>query len=351
MESIASTVLYMASSLTPVQASGTIPVVQTVRTNFATPATRQAVAPKAADSATVDNSLIESRSRGGKSLSEAIAAEIRRDAVERPASEWETVPLNLAPGSDDGSLSGDVMAEHDARIAFIRRRIDEIRLEGASSASMLRTLNNKLHLAIAAQRLAVARNAIADLQVVCRSVSGADGCKSAPIAIVTSAVMNRQRFKNPRLYRSMASYHKDPLAAVAARAHPLPMGVETDASIRSLGLNAGHLTHNHREPSHRARDQSHGEIAFGGLVPHSAIGRSTVHSPNRRAGLDDAGVETSVQVRRLLAIARHLLDTDDNRSSNVETSDVKKTEIKLGGLLHWNGSDTWSLANYTRGAA
>lgn len=347
MDSLASTAIYLAS-LTTAQAPSTIPSVPTVSVTFAAPATRQAVELRLADTVVVANPFTAARSRGGKSLSEAIAAEVKRDAVERSAFDGDTASFDPERDLRDDSLSEDVTAAHDARIDFIRRRMDELRLEDATSAPMLRKLSTKLAFAMAAHRLAVARNAIGYLPANCDP--GSDGCRTAPIAIATNAFTDHQGSGHARAHRSAVSRHKATTAVVVATARPLPMGAAFDTGRRSLSPGVRRVADIHRERSYRVPGPTHREVASGGPAHHRGVDRLTAQEATRRGVADAAHADASDHARRLLATARRLLESG-HPHPDTKMAETGRAGVKLAGLLNWDGSETWSLANYPRHAA
>ena len=90
-----------------------------------------------------------------------------------------------------------------------------------------------------------------------------------------------------------------------------------------------------RDPARRTPDRLHQETGRPtGLVLLAA--RKAVRHGSTQSAAGDA----SDHARRLLAAARRLLEDGADHHP--------RPDIKLAGLLHWEGSDTWSLANYPR---
>lgn len=313
MDGLASTAIYLASSLT-IAPHTTYPVRNVVVT-LSAPILRAETA-----SATVDlvNPFAVARAHGGKSLDEAIAQEVARDAVDRPASDDDAGFAPYPERDDDQSLSKDVAAAHEARIAVIRRKMDELRLEGASKTASLVRLGVKLRLATAAKRLAVAREAIDHLPAYCGPLDS-DACDAAPVAV---AMPRHQASRRGRPRPLPIGYHHEPAGMSMATLRPPPDRVAgTYRATVPDRLHAGAAARR----------------AVGGSLPHPAAQALARRGSGRAAG------DASAHVRRLLATARHLLEDGTVHPPHVG--------VELAGLLHWDGSETWSLADYPRSTA
>lgn len=342
MDSLASTAIYLASSLTAGPAPATPPVA-IVPTVIVAPAMGPVMGPvmgdvevSPADSRAEANPFAAARARGGKSLSEAIADVVRRDAVEGSSIDAGT-GLSLDPErpQDDESLSDDITAAHDARIAFIRQRMDELRPRGAPAAPRLEQLNAKLRLAMAARCLAVAREASEHLLRHADSAA-AGACLPAPLAVAADAAPARRRPGHDRS-RPPSAHHRTAVDMAGASVPPPPPGATAATSGRpsSKGVASKGVASNRRGPSRR--------VSAGDPASASALASTSTIHPMRGATRHPADVAgASDRARRLLATARHLLEDASHHSHS---------DVRLAGLLHWQGSDTWSLADCARSTA
>ncbi len=333
MDGLTSTAIYLASSLTTAQAPHMVVAMPTITVTISTPTAAGDIKPPI-DVLVSVNPFAAARSRGGKSLSVVIADEVRRDALDHPTDDRETAS-SLDPErshGEDQSLSEDVTAAHDARIDFIRQRMDALRLEGTSAAPMLDRLGTKLHMAMAARRLAVAREAIGQLPIDCSLELDVDACRPAPVAVAANAATGHLGSRYAQLRRSSASHHKTSTTMLAAS---IPSSssdkVGSKTAGRPFGVGVRHTADIHRDPAHRTPDHF-GRPSESMLL---AAWKAARHDP-----VQSATGDASDHARRLLAAARRLLeDGTDHRP---------RPDIKLAGLLHWEGSETWSLAAYPR---
>lgn len=338
MDGLASTAIYLASSLTTAHAPRTVVAMPTITVSISTPTAAGDIKAPSTDVLVSVNPFASARSRGGKSLSVVIADEVRRDALDHPADDTETA-LSLDPErshGEDQSLSEDVTAAHDARIDFIRRRMDALRLEGPSAASMLDRLSTKLHMAMAARRLAVAREAIGQLPSDCPPELDVDACRPAPVAVAANAVTDHRGSRHAQLRRSSASHHKTPATMLAASVLSSPSDKAAPIDGRPFGVGTRHMAGIHRDPARRTPDHLDQETGRPSESVLLAARKAVRHGSMQSAAEEDA----SDRARRLLAAARRLLEDGAGHHP--------RPDIKLAGLLHWEGSDTWSLANYPR---
>ena len=336
MDSLASTAIYLASSLTIAHAPRTVDSAPTA-TVISRPIAREGKA-ASADILVNVNPFALARSRGGKSLSEAIADEVRRDALDSSAGNAETTLLLDSERDDvrDRSLTEDVAATHDARIDFITRRMEELRLKGPSAAPLLSRLDIKLHMAIAARRLAVAREAIGNLPVDCAPGVDFDACRSAPIAVAANTVTDHRRARHTQPRRSGVSHHTASATTLAASVLSSPSNkAASGATERHFGVDTRHMPDIHRDPARWTPDRLDQETARPSASVLLAARKATRHG-----SAEGATGDASDHARRLLAAARRLLEND--------AASLIQPDIKLAGLLHWEGSETWSLANYPR---
>jgi len=207
------------------------------------------------------------------------------------------------------SLDAAVLAVHVQRIGFLKARLDEVRAAG-SDARTLADLKARLQRAEAARRLAMARGNIALLATPgCR---GADACereRGAVADVIVRGISPPERHARPayRLLRSRA-------VAASPRLLLLSRGTITGGAPIRLAL--GHVG-------------STIALAAQGSAEHKRPGTRSraTHTPDRAGhGLADA--------RRSLARARAALTDDTAR---------ERPTIKTAGLLHFPGSESWSL--------
>ena len=206
------------------------------------------------------------------------------------------------------SLDAAVLAVHVQRIGFLKARLDDVRAAG-SDARTLADLKARLQRAEAARRLAMARGNIALLATPgCR---GADACERQRGAVADVIVrgISTERHARPayRLLRSRA-------VAASPRLLLLSRGTITGGAPIRLAL--GHVG-------------STIALAAQGSAEHMRPGTRSraTHTPDRAGhGLADA--------RRSLARARAALTDDTAR---------ERFTIKTAGLLHFPGSESWSL--------
>ena len=325
MTSLASTAIYLASSLTagPIPAPTPVAIVPTV---MIVPVMDD-IETRPVDSRVEANPFAAARARGGMSLSEAIADVVRRDALKDSLID-AGMGISLYPErqSQDDSLSEDITAAHDARIGFIRQRMDALRLDGASAGPLLEQLNAKLRLAVAARCLAVAREASEHLITLSDSPASR-ACLSAPRAMAINAAQVRSRPGYDRPRPSSAN-HQTAVDIAVASVNALLPHVTTAASGRPLGKSKLYI---HGEAAHRVSTEAPASIsALASAATIHPAWKITQPSENvPRASASD-------RARRLLASARHLL----------EDSHQQNSDIRLTGLLHWKGSETWSLTEY-----
>lgn len=238
------------------------------------------------------------------SLDEAIAQEVARDAVTH-SSAGLTIADSLADGRADGALNEAVIAAHDARIAMLRQRIDATTADGAAGRIELAALQLRLHRAEAARRIALAR-------------AGDNTPAEAPqdvTAHVTTSTVETQAVR------------------VSAPAKPHP-GVSRPPSPRTPAVRRiavpVHPRSAHATSALRVASTSN-------LLADHGAGATLHHVPVGPETADAAG-----HVRRLLAAARRVLEAD---------AAVHPPHVALAGLMHWEGSETWSLADCAKRVA
>jgi hypothetical protein len=127
-------------------------------------------------------------------------------------------------------------------------------------------------------------------------------------------------------------------AQAARRVAALRSGVASppDAAQPSLALAAA------KPAPHRLAAGATARVGAGAL-PRSA-GVLVAATPGSTASPNPHRTETSRHVRRLLATARQALEGADP----VAGSAAPARPISLAGLMQWEGSDTWSLADCPR---
>uniref|UniRef100_UPI00157756D4 hypothetical protein n=1 Tax=Sphingomonas bacterium TaxID=1895847 RepID=UPI00157756D4 len=292
MESLASTAIYLASSLTVAQVPGATPPAKifVVTTSTGLPPTQE-VRAGLADVVVMTNPFTSARNAGRKSLDEAIIDEVRRDALDQPSGAARMDPSSDPDRDDlDKSLSKDITAAHDARIDFIERRMDELRLQGVSAAPLVDRLGVKLRLAMAARRLALAREAIVQLPAGCDL--SPDACRPIPIAVAASTVTDHRGYGHVRP-RSSAPHRQGPariLVDASVAAAPSP----SNAVIVTIGAAAGRGVKRVAD-SHSSHRASGGSDRLAGSAIHLALAQGTRHRPT------DGTVHGSDRARRLLA--------------------------------------------------
>lgn len=237
------------------------------------------------------------RPRADRSLSDLVAQELRRDAMVAAAATASTGPekRDAAPAGsmtdDDGGdetvdVNRAVIAMHDERIARLKHQIAAFVVEGRAVAQ-IGFLRARLQRAEAARRVAAVRS----------GVDGAPGKRSDRVTASTAP----SGAGRPTLYphatsRSSAAVREG--VTKAARYVPAWSAPATGAAERVVDLDRAdrHLT-------------------------------ATTH-----------------HIRRLLATARQALsakDVADAAGGRVHSA----APVRMAGLLRWEGSENWSLAD------
>ena len=236
---------------------------------------------------------------GERSLSAAIDYEVRRRIVSPSTGSGVAEMLdmeirsgfpNIVADRSSGNLADAVVARLGGRVAFLRERIDTQRAAGAD-ARIVADLRTRLLRAEAARRLAVARGHVERLAI-------------------TDCVTERQAGCLPTASR--------PAVRMKVRAAPIRQAKrKTEAAPRTVDVATLRSGQRLTLESGVAKSKPARAIAANpDPVPRATLAR---HVPEQRLAT----------ARASLARARASLATID--------------DVRPAGLLHFPGSDTWSL--------
>ncbi|MDO7844354.1 hypothetical protein [Sphingomonas immobilis] len=220
-----------------------------------------------------------------------------------------------------GRLADDVLAEHDARIAVLKQRLEAARAQPGSGAS-IGELASRLHRAEAARKLAAARAAVDGL---CgdRCASGGD-VATRKEKIAKPAVAFRQ-YPRVRFRKSAAAK-----GVVAVRA-PVKIGKARFVVSPQAAVGTGF------QVGGRAVAVARGDASR--RIAHAKRRQIAAARSLRRPGrvaFDAPTADGLARARHLFAAARRTLGADTHPSR------------ALAGLLHFEGSADWTLATVRR---
>ena len=297
---VASTALYLGSSLTVVGAAPEMPA-ESRPPSPTTPLAGSAGGWMAEHGLTPTIVVLPSaaRPRSLRSIRELVAEEVRRDTVALAGTGGSVAGGTTIAEPDDGTadVNAAVIAAHDERITYLRRQIADFVADGRA-APQIGFLQARLRRAQAARHIATTRSGMAE------------GLGEPGPAIEIAAVLRAPRVRS--LHTSSGADAALPRPIVARLAASRSRQV-AGAPIRTVSLQ--------RE-----------DRAFGRAVPHASVhGHAPVHASVQSA-------DASHHVRRLLAAARRALEAGDGASTPAAS-----TPVRLAGLMQWEGSDRWSL--------
>ena len=195
---------------------------------------------------------------------------------------------------------------------------------------------------MAARCLAVAREASEHL-LGHADPAATGACLPAPLAVAADAAPVRPRPGHDRS-RPSSAHHRTTVDMAGASVPPPSHGATaatsgrpSSKSVASKGVARKSVASNRHGPSRR--------VSAGVPASASALASTSTIHPMRgatRHPADGAGAGASDRAHRLLATARHLLEDASHHSHS---------DVRLAGLLHWQGSDTWSLADCAKSTA
>lgn len=242
-------------------------------------------------------------------------------------------PVRPAPMADEQvgtDVDGAVVAEHDARIASLRRHLADSRAGNAVVVGRIGDLRARLHRAEAARELAIARAKTGERY----AADGRDGVPLTTSVVAVRPDAGGERLPHPSFNRAEAVAGARVAARSSGAHHPLRLARKIPAG--------GHPTDRHVVDARFSASILPGGTEIEGR-PSSQNPQHARHSGSVRPEhlhhhpvADGPSVDALRQSRRLLAEARRALEGS--------ASDHRPVTQSVA-MLPWKSSPSWSLAD------